>query len=87
MYLSTLVLKEMQAWPMKWEIRILSSLERGREHSQKEVSDSVKCVREFRKFRTEKCHLISTKKLVTSVKAVLAGLQGAFEIQTAEGWR
>ena len=36
--------------------------ERGREHSQKEVSNSVRCVREFRKFMTEKCHLISTQK-------------------------
>lgn len=35
--------------------------ERGREHSQKEVRDSFRCVRVFRKCRTEKYHLISTK--------------------------
>ena len=79
MYLRTLILKEMQAWQRRWEIRILSSLKEVENIPRRKLV-TVSDVSEFRKFMTEKYHLISTttKKLVSSVKAVLGRFAGSF---------
>lgn len=65
--------KGRRAWPAKWGIRILSSLKRKEESAPRRKSVTVSNVSEFRKSVTKKHHLISTKKLVSSMEAVLAG--------------
>ena len=69
--------KGMRPWPAKWGIRILSSLKRKEESVPRRKFVTVSNVSEFRKLVTKKHRLISTKKLVPSMEAVLGRFAGS----------